>query len=748
MSFLAELKRRNVLRVGAAYIVVAWLVIQVVETIFPAFGFGDSAIRVVVIGFAIGLVPVLIISWIFELTPEGFKREGEVDRSRPFAPTNARKLDRAIIVVLTLALGFFAFDKFVLEPAREAESEKVITERVRSQTLVDSYGDSSIAVLPFVNMSDDAGNEYFSDGISEELLHLLANIPRLRVTSQSSSFSFKGKDISIPEIAERLNVGFVLEGSVRKFGNKLRITAQLIEARSDTHLWSETYDRTVDDLFAIQDEISAAIVAAAMERLKLDLGTAPRVTVVSSEAHDAVLRGRYLVAQRTRDAKKAAVAEFEKALSLDAEYAPAQAELALALFLGGCGDITTSQCIAIAAPHVEKALALVPGLDTAHAAKATLLLRAGKNEEALAHFRRAIEINPSYSEVYVWMAIEGLLPSHEEAFAARETAMRLDPLSRMVNVSYISALLYRNRLAEASQQIEKYALIDPSIAMIARGVRTSVGGNWANYILAYLEAANAGTGELAWAGSMAAEMMWHLAAIGLPEEALRFYRGESARENVLAQSLLGNPGDGLELARAQLAADPQDLKVRADMGLVLAYLGRYPEARPYLEERWQEWNRSVVDFPWSWFLGYDAQALFAARSDAGDLAGANQVLAEFKDIVRGFRDAGMTLTQWNTSVDYEEGMAAWLSGDRDRGLTLISKAVEDGFWLAPPAAFQQAMYQDPGFAPILEIQEARQTRERIKVLAVVCNNNPYTAVWQPTEETCERYFSAWTEHLN
>jgi TolB-like protein len=208
---------------------------------------------------------------------------------------------------------------------------------------VESYGDKSIAVLPFVNMSSDPEQEYFSDGISEELLNLLAKIPDLRVISRSSAFSFKGKNFDSPTIAAQLNVAHILEGSVRKAGNQVRITAQLIEARSDTHLWSETYDRDLDDIFAMQDEISAAIIGALKERLGLQFEAAPRViAAASTEAHDAYLRGRYLMAQRTQATIEGAVREFEKAIEIDPDYARAHAELAIAtLFLnrGAYGDI-------------------------------------------------------------------------------------------------------------------------------------------------------------------------------------------------------------------------------------------------------------------------------------------------------------------------------------------------------------------------------------------------------------------------
>jgi len=268
MRLVSELKRRNVLRVGAAYIVAAWLVIQVAETIFPLFGYGDTPTRLVVIVLSIGFIPSLVFSWVFEITPEGLRRDADVDRDHSITQVTGKKLDRIILLVLALALAYFAFDKFVLEPTRVAEIVAETAQQARSDALVESYGEKSIAVLPFVNMSADPEQEYFSDGISEELLNLLAQIPELRVISRSSAFSFKNKDIAIPEVAKQLNVAHVLEGSVRKAGNRIRITAQLIEARSDTHLWSQVYDRELDDIFAIQDEVATAISQA----LKLETG--------------------------------------------------------------------------------------------------------------------------------------------------------------------------------------------------------------------------------------------------------------------------------------------------------------------------------------------------------------------------------------------------------------------------------------------------------------------------------------------
>jgi nucleotide-binding universal stress UspA family protein len=205
MSFLDELKQRNVLRVALIYLAGSWLLIQVLETLFPIFGLEETSIQVVVIILAIGFIPALILSWVFELTPEGIKRDKDVDREAPARISAGKNLDRIIIVILVLALSYLAVDKFVLDPVRDAEIIETATEHARTEALFESYGDKSIVVLPFINMSADPEQDYFADGISEELLNLLARIRELRVISRTSAFSFKGKDVDIATIAESLD---------------------------------------------------------------------------------------------------------------------------------------------------------------------------------------------------------------------------------------------------------------------------------------------------------------------------------------------------------------------------------------------------------------------------------------------------------------------------------------------------------------------------------------------------------------
>src|SRR5437588_1505424 len=250
-NFFAELKRRNVIRLAGLYLCGAWLLVQVSGTVLPMFGAPDWLPRSIVILLALGFIPALIFSWLFELTQEGLKRDEDVRPEESIAPQTARRMNRTMIAVLVLALGYFVFDKFVLTPRRDAA--RLAAE---STPMADAH---SLAVLPFVNMSGDAANEYFSDGISEEILNVLARTPELHVAARTSSFSFKGKTQEIPEIARQLNVRMVLEGGVRKQDDRVRITAQLIDAKTGFHLWSETYDRKLQDIFAIQDEIAKAI---------------------------------------------------------------------------------------------------------------------------------------------------------------------------------------------------------------------------------------------------------------------------------------------------------------------------------------------------------------------------------------------------------------------------------------------------------------------------------------------------------
>jgi TolB-like protein len=343
LSLFNELKRRNVLRVGAAYVVGAWLLIQVAETIFPLFGFDDTPARIVVIALAIAFVPMLILAWAFELTPEGLKKESEVDRSQSILTHTGKKLDRMIMVVLALALGYFAFDKFVFDPQREAAMQQQTAEQLasatenahkdgRAEALVEYYGEKSIAVLPFVNMSDEPGNEYFTDGMHDELLTRLAYITALKVISRTSVMRYRDTDKSLPEIARELSVATILEGGVQRVGKQVRINVQLINAHTDEHLWAKIFDRelTTENLFGIQSEISKAIADALQAQLSpAALASVEEVLTDNTEAYDLYLQAiKERRIWRGSDTYKAMKPLLERAVALDPNFLRAQIMLA------------------------------------------------------------------------------------------------------------------------------------------------------------------------------------------------------------------------------------------------------------------------------------------------------------------------------------------------------------------------------------------------------------------------------------
>ena len=316
MSFGSELKRRNVYRVGIAYLVVAWLLLQVADLVLDNVPAPSWVMQVFLLAAAIGFPVALLFAWAFEMTPEGVKREADVDRAQSITQPTGRKLDFTIIGILAVAVILFALDKFFWTDS----TEKAGTSQ------------PSIAVLPFVNMSSDKEQEYFSDGLAEELLNLLAKIPELQVTSRSTSFFYKGKDIKIAEVGRELGVEHILEGSVRRSGDQIRITAQLIDVAEDVHIWSETWDRTMDDVFAIQDEIAQAVVAGLKLRL---LGEIPAIDRTTPEAYAFYLQALHLLNQRNAVSTLKAEVLLLQALEIDRNYVPAWHAISAAYKQGG-----------------------------------------------------------------------------------------------------------------------------------------------------------------------------------------------------------------------------------------------------------------------------------------------------------------------------------------------------------------------------------------------------------------------------
>lgn len=488
MSLYSELKRRNVFRVAIAYLAAAWLLSEVATTLFPLFGFGEAPARIVVILLAIGFPLFLIFSWVFEITPEGLMLEKDIQREHSITAKTGKTLNRVIIVLLGLALGYFAFDKFVLDPVEDEQIALSALQEGRSAALTESYGDKSIAVLPFVDMSNNKDQEYMSDGIAEELLNLLAKIPELRVISRSSAFSFKGKDLDIPTIATQLNVAYILEGSVRKAGNQVRITAQLIEARSDTHLWSVTYDRTLEDIFAIQDEITADVV----DQLKVTLlGAAQTTEKPNPESYSLYLQARHFRRQGSKEGVEKAYNLLRQALDIDSDYALIWEELstiytyqvslgqvpfeegyrkareaskraleidpnnAQALASLGWDAMSLLNDLPAAASFFRSARQSAPNSPMVLANTATFAAVIGRLEEAADLMNLAIEYDPidsvSYTNLGAFYLAAGRL---DEASVAFTTALEISPDDVWTQQATVYLRILQNRPAEALQIME------------------------------------------------------------------------------------------------------------------------------------------------------------------------------------------------------------------------------------------------------------------------------------------------------
>jgi TolB-like protein/Tfp pilus assembly protein PilF len=395
LQLFKELQRRNVFRVAIGYIVSCWLLVQVADLVLENIGAPDWVMQTIMLVLALGFPVVVFFSWAYEVTPEGIKLESEIDRSESITHVTGRKLDRAIVAVLVIALAYFAYDKFVLDPKRDAALIEAATQAVTEQAATEpeeaANSDKSIAVLPFVNMSSDEEQEYFSDGLSEELLNLLAKIPELQVAARTSSFSLKGKDLQISEVGEILKVAHVLEGSVRKAGNQVRITAQLIKADDGYHMWSETYDRTLENIFAIQDEIAAEVVT----QLKVTLlGDIPTVEATDPEAYALFLQARHLSQQLSEEGYERSHKLLQQVVAIDPGYAAAWSELARnynnrATF----GMLAQEEGFRLAREAAEKAVAIDPNDAMAHLSIG--FSQGGDLAAAAPHYERALELEPA-----------------------------------------------------------------------------------------------------------------------------------------------------------------------------------------------------------------------------------------------------------------------------------------------------------------------------------------------------------------
>jgi TolB-like protein/tetratricopeptide (TPR) repeat protein len=744
VSFFSELKRRNVVRVGIAYAVTAWLVLQLADIIVDNFTVPGWMMSAIVLLLVCGFPIALVFAWAFELTPEGVKREKDVERSQSITRQTGRKLDRAIIVVLVLALGYFVFDKFSpvvvdSEPAAEsAQAEPAPDDQPGQDERVAQKADipdRSIAVLPFVNMSSDADQEYFSDGISEELLNVLAKFPGVHVAARTSSFQFKGQNRDIGEIAKLLKVRHVLEGSVRKAGNQVRITAQLIEAETGYHLWSETYDRQMDDIFAVQDEISAAIGDAMRVELAVEgqaVNDALRVAeTANTAAYEAYLKGRHLVNQRGRRNLFAARDHLQRSVRLDPDYAPAQALLAInySLLLAGpstYGDYTQDEMLTLATPHAERAIELDPNLAEAHGALGLLAMNKPDYQKALEELSIAIELNPVYADAVTWHMLSAqAIGDWESARAGARRTIEIDPLSIVGRMNY-SGVLAIEDLAAAREMADSIMEQNAWAGYTSRGMVEMSAGELDRAVYWLLRAYGQDpSDEFSNQG-----LVYALSLLGEHEEASRI----TDRSRHVLEYYQGNREAAIHLAREELAKDPNNSVAKIELGEMLYAGKQFEEAAAYFADVMKDLPDGGIllnpnDLTHSTMMRYAWSLL-----QTGDEAAARDLIDRHRRSYLARQKADFA-SGWN---HYAEAMSRVIEGDVDGAMVALERAMEKGY--RDRVNMQEPVFDPvrnhPAFMAITSRIDKLLAEQNRRALVLMCHENPVPETWQPLRKTC------------
>jgi TolB-like protein/Flp pilus assembly protein TadD len=460
-NFFAELKRRNVYKVAVAYAVIAWLVIQAASIFLPAFNAPQWAMQIVILILVVGFPIALVFSWAFEITPEGIKRESEIEPNKLVTGQTGRKLAAFTVVLAVIAAGMFVF-QFV---------------RSKSSTPVSAptpiITNKSIAVLPFDNLSDDKSNAYFTEGVQDEILTRLAKVADLKVIARTSTQRFKSAPENLPDIARQLGVANILEGSVQKVGDQVRVNVQLINALTNAHLWADIYDRKLTDIFAVESDIAKTIA----DTLQAKLSSSAEHVLASRptenpEAHELYLKGRYFWNRRTGANLQKAADYFQQAIEKDPTYALAFSGLAdCHVLLPAYSDLGSNprEELPKALEAARKAVQLDDTLGEAHTSLARALASDLQLPAAMSEFKRAIELNPNYATAHQWFGECLQSQGHlQEALAELKRAQELDPLSLIINSVLGFALDTVGKSDEAIAQLRKTIEIDPNF-LNARG---------------------------------------------------------------------------------------------------------------------------------------------------------------------------------------------------------------------------------------------------------------------------------------
>ena len=662
MSLFKELKRRNVVRTSVTYIVVAWLIIQVGNTLFTTLELDASARKLLFAILLLGFFPAVIFSWAFEITPEGIKHERDVERDEAYTNLTGKKLDILTIILVLLAMLMFTIDRFTRpdyslppqtlssEAPQDSSDEKIVSQSDNKLTPTDSStvtanNSPSIAVLAFANMSPDNENAYFSDGISEEILNALVKVKGLRVVARSSSFAYKGQNPDLRELGAKLNAGHVLEGSIRRAGDRVRITAQLISANDGFHMWSEVYDRELDDIFTVQEEIAKSIVDALRLNIMADSGVG-KVATTNIEAYDLYLKGRAMLrnANVTEDYINA-VAMFDSAVNIDSNFAEAHAgrceafthgygrshdtsliELAVKAcdqaqeldadapqVLISRGELNTIQGeYALAKEFFQKAILLRPNDARAHRGMGDVLDRLDNKEASITSLKTAIELQPDDADVHSQLGIiyfkNGLFQKAADKFL---TAIQLNP-EKSINYSNLGGTyFYLGEFGKAAETFRQSIAIAPDASAYSNaGTNYYFQGDFEAAYSMFQQAVDLEPSDYLFHGNLADTCRWlkpcvqgakfhYLKALELANNSLKVNPNglETLAQRALYLTRTDNQEEGLSEIKKLLALEPENPDFH------------YTAALIYIENRNIGAARKHADLTLKY--GYPEKALYA-----------------------------------------------------------------------------------------------------------------------------------------
>ncbi len=737
MSLFQELKRRNVIRVAIGYAVLAWLVAQVADLFMEAFGAPDWALKTLLLLLLLGFPVAVFFAWAFEMTPEGIKREKEVDRSQSITSQTGRKLDRAIIGILVLALAYFVWDKFgarqVQSPSNVQTAAVAADDEAPAETSLPN--DKSIAVLPFENRSRQEGDEFFASGIHDDLLTQLAQISSLRVISRTSVAQFKGTTLSIREIAETLGVATILEGGVQRAGNQVRINMQLIDAGTDAHLWAQTFDRelTANNIFSIQSEVATAVTNAM--RATLTPEEQQRIRDVPTEdmaALELYFKGRAELDQRTLPAIESARLRFEEARRLDPGFALAWAGEALSTLLlsdsdSSYGDIPGKEAVAMARPLIEEAYRLAPNDPQVLGVYGLLLRNEDKLEEALEFYQRSLAINPSSGEVINWQRMaQGATGQYEQALESAARMVEVDPMSMIGLYNAIASFMNTpyDDPVRIGALLDRLEGLDKSFGLSARALVAESHGQIADSIRYYYLGLELDPGR----SSIRQNLGGWLFNLGLYEEAMR------ADPNL----------DELDLAWARMDREnivrlaQAEFEEKQDNPSRITYVFALAVAK-------QDWEGAMALVPEAWQEVQDA-----GTSNPGLATGFAWIAkqAEYPTEARVFREAAVEGLRDVMESGYSSLFALFLKfrlalidERNDEAIDLMHQRIDMG-WRAlqlAEAPWALTLHDHPGWAGVIARMDQTIDAERAEVVALLCGPEPIVSIHQPAPETCALY---------